>query len=85
MAENDEDAPPVGWTFRVSHQGGDILGGDRLYESPHYVGIADQAEAKAVLENSITPLEGTEIRLLSPISASLASAFGLRANKIKQE
>jgi hypothetical protein len=47
-----------GWTFEVSHQS---VTGDRIYESPYHVGIADQGEAKAVLENSITPLEATEV------------------------
>ena len=39
-----------GWTFEVSHQS---VSGDRISESPYHVGIADQGEAKAVLENSI--------------------------------
>jgi hypothetical protein len=86
MVENNgEDAPPFGWTFQISQEaGGDILGG-RLYESPRYVGIAGQAQAKATLENYLTLVEGTEIRLLSPISASLARGLGLRPNAIKQE
>ena len=71
-----------GWTFEVSHQS---VSGDRISESPYHVGIADQGEAKAVLENSITLLEATDVKLLGPISASLATLLGLRTNEIKQE
>jgi hypothetical protein len=85
VVETGEGEPPFGWTFQVSHEARGGLLGDRLYESPHYVGIADQAQAQATLENYITPLEGTEIVLVSPISASMASGLGLRTNEIKQE
>ena len=71
-----------GWTFEVSHQS---VSGDRIYERPYHVGIANQGEAKAVLENSITPLEATEIKLLGPVSASWLLGWGLRTNEIKQE
>jgi hypothetical protein len=63
-----------GWTFQVSYQAIGADPGDRLYESPYHVGIADQGEAKAALEKYITPLEGTEIKLLGPVPASLGTS-----------
>jgi hypothetical protein len=82
MEHSGQGERPFGWTFEVAHQ---AVSGDRIYESPYHVGIAGQAEAKAVLENSITPSEGTEVKLLGPITASQATLLGLQANEIKQE
>lgn len=36
-----------GWTFQVSYRSIEAASGDRLYESPYHVGIADLGEAKA--------------------------------------
>jgi hypothetical protein len=82
MEHSGQGERAFGWTFEVAYH---TVSGDRIYESRYHVGIADQGEAKAVLENSITPLEGTEVQLLGPISASQATLLGLRANEIKQE
>ena len=82
MAENQGD-PSFGWTFQVSYQS--IGEGPPVYVSPYHVGISDKSQAKAELENSLTPSEGMDIKLLSPISVSLARTLGLRPNEIKQE
>jgi hypothetical protein len=82
MEHSGQGERAFGWTFEVAYH---AVSGDRIYESRYHVGIAGQAEAKAVLENSITPSEGTEVTLLGPISASQATLLGLRANEIKQE
>lgn len=69
MEHSGQGERAFGWTFEVSYQS---VSGDR-------------AEAKAVLENSITPLGAPEVKLLGPISASAATLLGLRTNEIKQE
>ena len=82
MEHSGQGERAFGWTFEVSYQS---VSGDRIYESRYHVGIADQAEAKAVFENSITPLGAPEVKLLGPISASAATLLGLGPRTIKQE
>ena len=55
-----------------------------MYESPYHVGISDESQAKAELENCLTPSEGMDIKLLSPISVSLARTLGLWPNEINK-